>query len=76
MSQTTKGVKMGFNISIDGDQYLSVDAIWPDGNAPENPTAEDVRDLILESGSLSRWLSDWNMDYGMRVHVEGVEVPF
>ena len=32
-----------FSIHIDIDETLTVDEIWPDGDAPENPTADDVR---------------------------------
>jgi len=35
-----------FNITINGDHLLKIEDIWPDGDAPENPTAEDVRRLI------------------------------
>ena len=42
---------------------LSVNEIWPDGDAPENPTAEDVKNLIEETHcSIGSFLSDWNLD--------------
>jgi hypothetical protein len=57
-----------FLIEWGGEACLTVDEIWPDKNAPENPTVEDVIAVMRREGSLSRLLSNWNLD------IEGVEV--
>jgi hypothetical protein len=57
-----------FDIEWGGEASLSVQEIWPDGDAPENPTRDDVIAVMQKSGSLRRLLCDWNLD------VEGVEV--
>ena len=48
----------GFTIRFDGDAYLTVDEIWPDGDAPENPTEHDVAE-VLKRYSLGDLIDDW-----------------
>ena len=50
-----------FILSVVGSVVLSEDAIWPDGDAPENPTEEDVEHLIEECGGIGRVIDDWNL---------------
>jgi hypothetical protein len=38
---------------------LSVSDIWPDGDAPDDPTAEDVAALMEKCGGLHGVLYDW-----------------
>lgn len=57
-----------FHIEWGGEADLSITEIWPDGNAPENPTREDVIAEMQKSGSASRLCSEWNLQ------IEGVEV--
>lgn len=45
---------LNLNVEVD----LSVEEIWPDGNAPENPTKEDVQKLLDEVG-LDSLIKDW-----------------
>jgi len=40
---------------------LTVEEIWPDGNAPENPTAEDVVAQMRATGSVSNVMSEWGL---------------
>lgn len=40
---------------------LSIDEVWPDGGAPENPTAEDVAARMQEDGGFHRVVRDWNL---------------
>ncbi len=48
-------------ISISLDATLSIEDIWPDGDAPENPTAADVK-TFMESCGTKRWvLDDWGL---------------
>lgn len=42
-----------FNINV--GHVLSVDDIWPDGDAPANPTVEDVRTVFLRCNGLRNW---------------------
>jgi hypothetical protein len=51
-----------FIFSVQTDHVLSVDEIWPNGDAPENPTAEDARlRLINYRYDLGQGLADWNI---------------
>lgn len=40
---------------------LSEEELWPDGDAPENLSEEDVFRLIKESGGIETILFDWNL---------------
>jgi hypothetical protein len=52
-----------------GAADLDVDEIWPDGDAPENPTVADVMAQIQKSGSTPRSVArDWNLE------IEEIEV--
>lgn len=52
-----------FIFSVQFDQVLSIDEIWPDGDAPENPTADDAREVFLANtyGHIGDKLIDWNI---------------
>ncbi len=50
-----------FQITYTVDATLDADALWPDGDAPENPTAADVRELIENEGGILRVIDDWNL---------------
>jgi hypothetical protein len=52
-----------FSFSVQVDHVLTVEEIWPDGNAPENPTSEDARDVFLNSShcSIGTMLDCWNI---------------
>lgn len=69
-----------FRISLRIDSELSVDELWPDGNAPEDPTTDDVRALVEEDGGIRRVLRDWNLidgdcdDYSVTQVVTGAEM--
>jgi hypothetical protein len=67
----------GWNISISiDDAHVTAEEIWPDGDGPEDPTAEDVAAVMRAEGSKYRVLFDWNLlDYEeLEVSVDGVEV--
>jgi hypothetical protein len=40
---------------------LTVSDLWPDGDAPDNPTTADVRQLIREYGGIYNVLGEWNL---------------
>lgn len=50
-----------FHFSISCDVSLEVKDIWPDGNAPENPTVDDVLAVIKKDGGARRILDDWSL---------------
>lgn len=50
-----------FHVRFDADWTLDVEDIWPDGDAPANPTAEDVRRVIMECGGILRVMRDWDL---------------
>lgn len=52
-----------------GTVTLTEDEIWPDGDAPKNPTRDDVEKLIRESGPLDRVLRDWSLDLDLQLYV-------
>ena len=51
-----------FTFETASSTTLDLDAIWPDGDAPENPTAEDVAKVIAACGGLRAVLRDWDLD--------------
>ena len=56
-----------FAVEIDGVINLSVDEIWPDGDAPENPTTEDVVQRMRDYGDARDLTCDWDLPYEIRV---------
>jgi hypothetical protein len=50
---------------------VSVDDIWPDGDAPENPTAADVQREIDKSRDLATALLYWNLDEDLELVAAG-----
>ena len=50
-----------FCFSISGEAALAVEDIWPDGDAPENPTLDDVLKVITGCGGRLRVLEDWDL---------------
>jgi len=50
-----------FKISYEMDTVLDVDSMWPDGDAPMNPTVDDVLQLIKKHGGIYRVLDEWNL---------------
>jgi len=53
-----------FRISLHVDVDMTVDELWPDGNAPANPTVDHVHELIRKDGGLDI-IGDWCLaEYG------------
>lgn len=50
-----------FQIIYTVDVTLNLDELWPDGDSPENPTADDVRKLIEAGGGILQVTDDWNL---------------
>ena len=47
---------LSLSLHVDG---MTVNDLWPDGDAPNEPSAQDVAILIDECGGTMRVLSDW-----------------
>jgi hypothetical protein len=59
-----------FTITFDGSATLTVDEVWPDGDAPANPTLLDVMRAIRKSTfSESDLIEKWNLSEEILVHV-------
>lgn len=58
-----------FHFSIEADVSLDVDEIWPDKNAPENPTLEDVIAVIRKDGGMRAVLEEWGLQNDIRLTV-------
>lgn len=60
-------MKTSFSISIAIEHSLEVDEVWPDGDAPDNPTAEDVKRALFRNkvnpsaSEVKRALEDWDL---------------
>jgi hypothetical protein len=53
-----------FIFSVQVDHVLSIDDIWPDGDAPEDPTPEDAREVFLNyccDHDILGGLESWNL---------------
>lgn len=66
-----------FLIRVEADFYTDVDEVWPDGDAPAEPTADDVREVIRKSGGVVRFIEEWTLDQsGLLVTVDGKPVEW
>lgn len=67
------GDPVQFLVTLDGSCYLDIEDIWPDGDAPENPTTEDVAAVMRGCGSKLSVLDDWSLvhELGVEVHAKG-----
>ena len=52
-----------FTFSIQYEHTLSIDQIWPNGNAPHNPTADEIRQAFLNTcyGDVHNGLREWGL---------------
>jgi hypothetical protein len=63
-------VSARFFVDIDTPTIeLGIHDIWPDGDAPDNPTVQDVVAVMRRCGSRSQVLSDWCLDAELRITV-------
>lgn len=67
-----KAMKRTFSVTLESDNLLDVDDVWPDGDAPENPTSEDVIKAIKEVGSVRSLVLDWG--FTIDVLVDGKKI--
>ncbi len=66
------GPRIGFNIGVSAVHFLSISEIWPDGDAPEFPTVEDVIRVIRSEGKYV--IQNWDLSDGLVIEVEGQEI--
>jgi hypothetical protein len=59
-----------FRIVIESDESLTVNEIWPDGDAPANPTVADVAARIKADGGPYDVLRSWNLPLTLDVTKE------
>lgn len=61
-----------FYFEVGDEASLTVDEIWPDGDAPENPTVEDVIAEVKKT-SRFRFASEWNFETHVSVNGKPVD---
>ena len=66
-----------FFVSIEGNFGLTIEELWPNGDAPENPTREDVMKLLREQwpypeNAASGLMREWNLE-PLEVRVDGLD---
>jgi hypothetical protein len=54
-----------FTFHFDADFWMKVDDLWPDGDAPANPSIEDVQALVAKCGGKHRILHEWDLDHAI-----------
>lgn len=68
--------KKTFRITYEVDVELTANEIWPDGDGPENPTSDDVIELVkrLYGYFPSRIVGDWALDDSGQLCIDGKPV--
>jgi len=65
-------VQKTWHIEVGDSADLTVGEIWPDGDAPENPTDEDVIAVLVKQGKY-RIQQDWGFDLDVEVNHKPVK---
>lgn len=63
---------MTFLFHLEVEHELTLDQIWPDGDAPENPTIEDVKAVVEGYGTKQRVYEDWILTDDLTLTIYGV----
>lgn len=53
-----------FYLRLEVDAVLRVEDIWPDGDAPADPTVDDIRAVLHAAGHPLEVADDWGMNVG------------
>lgn len=61
-----------FLIRFDGEVALSTADIWPDGDAPDDPSPLDVKRVMEAAGRKERVLRDWDIARYVQVSVSTI----
>lgn len=57
-----------FHMRVEAAENIAVEEIWPDGDAPEDPTPEDAHAKLLESCPDAEMLAALRgLNFGLRV---------
>lgn len=64
-----------FSLTYEVDAVLTVEELWPDGDAPANPTEADVLALVEKCGGWRTILREWDLDNDGIGHVHEIK-PF
>ena len=64
-----------FHLSIEGRFALGVDEIWPDGDAPADPTPLDVARAMERSGTMRSVLREWGFLDDITIDVTAKGMP-
>lgn len=76
MEGGTRPMSPTFEITIECGEF-DVDQIWPDGDAPNDPTVEDVIAVIKQSPTLRQMVMfDWSLLNDSALYVNGQHVRF
>jgi len=68
--QRAKELREQFMLSFEGSCTLKIEEIWPDGDAPKNPTVDDVVKRIKEDArSPGELLSEWLLEDHLEMNV-------
>lgn len=60
-----------FSFVFEGEVELSAGDIWPDGDAPENPTTQDVVARIQTRWwRIDRFMREWNLTDDVHLYVD------
>ena len=70
-----------FSFQFSGGVDLTEDDIWPDGDGPENPTVDDVKDVIndiyesiFRSGyGMADFIRDWNLEDEVKLNIREIK---
>lgn len=58
-----------FSIELEFQENFTIEQIWPDGDAPESPTTQDVIDRINAGNwSVSSFVREWGLDPSVYVN--------
>lgn len=71
---TTDAERISISIGLEAQFDLALADVWPDGDAPERPTAQDVLAVMRRSSTMRQWLHDWGFDDELEAFVM-VTVP-
>ena len=61
--------KEQFRITFSGTFSMTTEEIWPDGDGPENPTASDVKNRMINQGGKASLLSGWNLETDLDIAI-------
>jgi len=59
-----------FTIEISISEIFTTGEIWPNGDGPEHPTADDVRAVFLRNPAIAETCQEW----GLEIRREDVRV--